>query len=38
MVAQFAQRYTISPSLVFAIIRTESNFNPYAVTPRRPMA
>jgi peptidoglycan lytic transglycosylase C len=32
MVAQFAQRYTISPSLVFAIIRTESNFNPYAVS------
>jgi len=32
VVAQFAQRYTISPSLVFAIIRTESNFNPYAVS------
>lgn len=32
MVTQFAQRYNISPSLVFAIIRTESNFNPYAVS------
>ena len=31
-VNQFAQRYNISPSLVFAIIRTESNFNPYAVS------
>lgn len=32
LVNQFAQRYNISPSLVFAIIRTESNFNPYAVS------
>jgi membrane-bound lytic murein transglycosylase C len=32
MVNQFAQRYNISPSLIFAIIRTESNFNPYAVS------
>ncbi|HSF66056.1 MAG TPA: murein transglycosylase domain-containing protein [Nitrospiraceae bacterium] len=32
LVMQFAQRYRISPSLVFAIIRTESNFNPYAVS------
>jgi len=32
MVTQFAQRYNISTSLVFAIIRTESNFNPYAVS------
>ncbi len=32
MVEQFAQQYRISPSLVFAIIRTESNFNPYAVS------
>jgi peptidoglycan lytic transglycosylase C len=32
MVQQFAQQYRISPSLVFAIIRTESNFNPYAVS------
>lgn len=31
-VNQFALRYNISPSLVFAIIRTESNFNPYAVS------
>ena len=32
LVHQFAQQYHISPSLVFAIIRTESNFNPYAVS------
>ncbi len=31
-VNQFAERYQISPSLVFAIIRTESNFNPFAVS------
>ena len=32
LVQKFAQDYRISPSLVFAIIRTESNFNPYAVS------
>lgn len=32
LVNQFAQQYRMSPSLVFAIIRTESNFNPYAVS------
>jgi len=32
VVGQFAERYQISPSLVFAIIRTESNFNPFAVS------
>lgn len=32
LVAKFAQSYRISPSLVFAIIRTESNFNPFAVS------
>ncbi len=32
LVHQFAEQYDISPSLVFAIIRTESNFNPYAVS------
>jgi len=32
LVQQFAQQYNISPSLVFAVIRTESNFNPYAVS------
>lgn len=32
LVHQFAQQYRISPNLVFAIIRTESNFNPYAVS------
>jgi peptidoglycan lytic transglycosylase C len=31
-VAQYAAQYNISPSLVFAVIRTESNFNPYAVS------
>jgi len=32
-VMRFAEQYKMSPSLVFAIIRTESNFNPYAVSP-----
>jgi membrane-bound lytic murein transglycosylase C len=32
VVSRFADRYRISPSLVFAIIRTESNFNPFAVS------
>ena len=32
LVHQFAEQYHISPSLVFAIIRTESNFNPFAVS------
>ena len=32
VVERFAERYKISPSLVYAIIRTESNFNPYAVS------
>ena len=32
LVGKFAQSYQISPSLVFAIIRTESNFNPFAVS------
>lgn len=31
-VARFAEQYRISPSLVFAVIRTESNFNPFAVS------
>ena len=31
-VAKVAEQYKISPSLVFAIIRTESNFNPFAVS------
>lgn len=33
MVGKCASQYKISPSLVFAIIRTESNFNPFAVSP-----
>src|SRR5215468_4388301 len=32
VVQQFANQYQISPGLIFAIIRTESNFNPYAVS------
>ena len=32
LVHQFAEQYRISPSLVFAVIRTESNFNPSAVS------
>jgi len=32
LVTKFAETYQISPSLVFAIIRTESNFNPFAVS------
>ncbi|HEX5364891.1 MAG TPA: murein transglycosylase domain-containing protein [Gallionella sp.] len=31
-VEKFARTYNISPSLVFAIMRTESNFNPFAVS------
>lgn len=32
IVARMAAQFQISPSLVFAIIRTESNFNPFAVS------
>ena len=32
VVLRYADQYKMSPSLVFAIIRTESNFNPYAVS------
>jgi len=32
LVGKYASQYKISPSLVFAIIRTESNFNPFAVS------
>jgi membrane-bound lytic murein transglycosylase C len=32
VVLRYAEQYQMSPSLVFAIIRTESNFNPYAVS------
>ena len=31
-VDRYAARYKISPSLVYAIIKTESNFNPFAVS------
>ncbi len=33
LVEKYAKTYDISPSLVFAIMRTESNFNPFAVSP-----
>ena len=32
LVEHYAKSYNISPSLVFAIMRTESNFNPFAVS------
>jgi membrane-bound lytic murein transglycosylase C len=32
MVEKYAAQYQVSPSLVYAIIRTESNFNPFAVS------
>lgn len=32
LVAKYSAQYDISPSLVYAIIRTESNFNPFAVS------
>ncbi len=31
-VTKYSEHYKISPSLVFAVIRTESNFNPFAVS------
>jgi membrane-bound lytic murein transglycosylase C len=31
-VTRMAEQYKISPSLIFAIMRTESNFNPFAVS------
>ncbi|HVY04906.1 MAG TPA: murein transglycosylase domain-containing protein [Burkholderiales bacterium] len=32
VVNKYAAQYKVSPSLVFAVIRTESNFNPFAVS------
>jgi membrane-bound lytic murein transglycosylase C len=32
LVEKFAKIYGVSPSLIFAIMRTESNFNPFAVS------
>jgi membrane-bound lytic murein transglycosylase C len=32
LVEKYAKTYDVSPSLVFAIMRTESNFNPFAVS------
>jgi membrane-bound lytic murein transglycosylase C len=31
-VSKYSSQYQVSPSLVYAIIRTESNFNPFAVS------
>lgn len=31
-VTRYAEQFKVSPSLVFAVIRTESNFNPFAVS------
>jgi membrane-bound lytic murein transglycosylase C len=31
-VEKYAKQYKLSPSLVYAVIRTESNFNPFAVS------
>jgi membrane-bound lytic murein transglycosylase C len=33
LVTRYAHRYGVSRNLVFAIIKTESNFNPFAVSP-----
>jgi membrane-bound lytic murein transglycosylase C len=33
MVSKYAAQHKVSPSLVYAVIRTESNFNPFAVSP-----
>lgn len=32
LVSKYAGQYKISPSLVYAIIKTESNFNPFAIS------
>jgi membrane-bound lytic murein transglycosylase C len=32
VVDKYASKYKVSPSLVYAVIRTESNFNPFAVS------
>lgn len=32
LVERYARHYDISPSLIYAVIRTESNFNPFAVS------
>ncbi len=33
VIEKYAAQYDVSPTLVLAIVRTESNFNPFAVSP-----
>jgi|GEM_PF-3823072 len=33
LVAQYSNQYNVNPNLIFAIIRAESSFNPYALSP-----
>lgn len=37
LVNQYARKYNLAPSLVMAIMRTESNFNPFAISSRKAM-
>lgn len=32
VVGEYAQQFKVSPNLIYAVIKTESNFNPYAVS------
>ncbi len=34
LVQRYARRYGLAPSLILAVIRAESNFDPYAVSPK----
>ncbi|MCX5774277.1 MAG: transglycosylase SLT domain-containing protein [Fusobacteria bacterium] len=33
LVAQYSNQYNVNPNLIYAIIRAESGFNPYALSP-----